>query len=168
MVSSRSPGGEENSKKYTKGELETIINNQVLEKLKFFKEKGVVNFSKNLLKRKENLDKVKKNLQKKKEEIGLATKELDKKIKEFNELQKKFIGCVDNIAKGQKKRIDHLVEIVGGMRPATAAGVLSVQDSDISIEILGRLPASRVSKIFNSMDKEISARLQKQYINMKK
>ena len=61
-----------------------------------------------------------------------------------------------------------MVEIISGMKPVMAGNVLSVQDSDIAVKILSELPAMKISKIFNSMDKEISARLQKQYMNMKK
>ena len=61
-----------------------------------------------------------------------------------------------------------MVDVISGMRPQSAADVLSVQDVDISVKILGDLPPEKVSKIFNSMDKEISARLQKQFMSMKK
>jgi flagellar motility protein MotE (MotC chaperone) len=61
-----------------------------------------------------------------------------------------------------------MVDVVSGMRPQNAADILSVQDVEIAVKILGKLEPTKVSKIFNSMDKEISARLQKQYMNMKK
>ena len=57
---------------------------------------------------------------------------------------------------------------MSGMKPANAAELLSVQDSTISVQIISKLDPERVSKIFNLMDKAVSARLQKSYINMKK
>ena len=61
-----------------------------------------------------------------------------------------------------------MVDVISAMRPQNAADVLSVQDADISVQILEKLDPTKISKIFNSMDKEISARLQKQFMNMKK
>ena len=69
----------------------------------------------------------------------------------------------------KKKReniIDHLVQVVSGMKPQTAADMLAVQDSTLTVEIISKLDPTKVSKIFNLMDKEISARLQKEYLNM--
>ena len=54
------------------------------------------------------------------------------------------------------------------MRAAKAAEILSVQESDLTVQILGKLPPEKVSKIFNLMEKEVSARLQKQFMSMKK
>ena len=54
------------------------------------------------------------------------------------------------------------------MKPQVAAEMLSVQESKLSVEIISKLDPVKVSKIFNLMDKEISARLQKEYLNMQK
>ena len=61
-----------------------------------------------------------------------------------------------------------VVEVISGMRPQNAADLLSVQESDLAVKILGQLDPAKVSKIFNLMDKEISAKLQKQFMTMKK
>jgi flagellar motility protein MotE (MotC chaperone) len=54
------------------------------------------------------------------------------------------------------------------MKPDKAAEVLSVQESDIAVRILQAIDSKKASKIFNFMDKEISAKLQRQYLLMKK
>ena len=54
------------------------------------------------------------------------------------------------------------------MKPDKAASVLSVQDSEIAVQILQMIDPKKASKIFNFMDKEVSAKLQKQYLQMKK
>ena len=149
-------------------ELEKKINARVLEKLKLLNQDNIVNFSRNLLKKEEELKNLEARLKRKEEEMGLHSKALGDKIGRFVASQKKFIGCIDNLEKGKKQRVSHLVEIIGGMRPAMAGKVLSVQDLDIAVAILSELPAQKMSKIFNSMDQEISARLQKQYMDMKK
>ncbi len=54
------------------------------------------------------------------------------------------------------------------MRPEKASQLLSVQGAEISVQILSEIDEKKASKIFNLMDKEISARLQKQYLDMKR
>ena len=46
--------------------------------------------------------------------------------------------------------------------------MLAVQDPVLSVQLLGMLDSAQVSKIFNQMDKTISAKLQKMYLEMKK
>ena len=149
-------------------EINKMVNAKVLEKLELLSESNVVKFSKNLLIKEEELKEKEEKLKIREEELKIYSEELDSKINRFVEKQKKFIVCIDNVEKGKKKRVNHLVEIIAGMKPSMAGNVLSVQDSDIAVKILSELPAMKMSKIFNSMDKEISARLQKQYMNMKK
>ena len=65
-------------------------------------------------------------------------------------------------------RVQQLVEVISNMKPQRAADLLSVQDPDISVRIFEKTNPTKASKIFNLMDKEVSARLQKQYLNMQK
>jgi len=58
--------------------------------------------------------------------------------------------------------------MISNMKPDKAASVLSVQDSEIAVQILQMIDPKKASKIFNFMDKEVSAKLQKQYLQMKK
>ena len=155
-------------KTFTENEINKIVNAKVLEKMKLVNDSKLVHFAKNILKKEEDLNNLEMKLKRKEEELQINLKELDNKINRFIDKQKRFIVCIDNVEKGKKKRINHLVEIIAGMKPVMAGNVLSVQDSDIAVKILSKLPAVKMSKIFNSMDKEISARLQKQYMNMQK
>ncbi|MBT3586860.1 MAG: hypothetical protein HN509_18255 [Halobacteriovoraceae bacterium] len=107
-------------------------------------------------------------LKKKEEQLVINEKDFTRKVSGFNGDQQKVLGCIDASDKKQSKRVEHMVEVISGMKPVSAAQVLSVQDADISVKILGLLEPKKVSKIFNLMDKEISARLQKQYMTMKK
>ena len=68
-----------------------------------------------------------------------------------------------------------IVLLIPSLSPATllpkqapSLQVLSTQDADISVKILEKIDPTKASKIFNLMDKEVSARLQKQYLNMQK
>ena len=58
--------------------------------------------------------------------------------------------------------------MLSGMKPDAAAQVLSVQDPLIAVKMISKLDSAKVSKIFNKMDKEVSARLQKQFLTMQK
>jgi flagellar motility protein MotE (MotC chaperone) len=141
------------------------------EAIKLMKKAGsghLVDFSKELLE-KEEIIKIKElNVQKENDQLKLNKSDFQKKIVEFQESQKKFLGCIDSQNEKVEKRVTQMVEVISGMKPQNAADVLSVQDPDLSVRILGQLEAPKASKIFNLMDKEISARLQKQYLQMKK
>ena len=61
-----------------------------------------------------------------------------------------------------------MVEVIGKMRPANATELLALQEPVLSVQILGMLDSTQVSKIFNQMHQKISAKLQKMYLEMKK
>lgn len=159
-------------KKYTQAEFD----NAVKEKFKFELEKtlkrlgsgSIVDLTNELLKKEEILKTRELVLTKELEQMELAKKDFEKKIKKFQLDQVKVIGCIDVNDKEKDKRVSHMVEVISGMKPQVASDILSVQEPDLSVRILGLLDPSKVSKIFNLMNKEISARLQKQYLDMKR
>jgi flagellar motility protein MotE (MotC chaperone) len=155
-------------KVYTQKEFDEKLEKLLFEKLKRFGSENIVNLSQELHQKEKALADRENEIKQREEQVAVVENELTKKIKELQVQKDKILACLDQNDGKEKKRIDHMVEAVSGMRPQSAADVLSVQDPDISVKILDRLPASKVSKIFNSMKKEISARLQKQYMNMKK
>ena len=143
----------------------------MLEAEKLMKKVGsgnIIDFSKELLDKEESIKVKELNVQKEQEQLKINMTDFQKKVIEFQESQKKFLGCVDSQNDKVEKRITQMVEVVAGMKPQNAADVLSVQDPDLSVRILGQLEAQKASKIFNLMDKEVSARLQKQFLQMKK
>ena len=95
-------------------------------------------------------------------------KSFAKKVQEFHEKQKKILGCLEKNAQEQSSRVEKIVAIISHMRPQKASEVLQVQDEDIAVTVLSKLEDKKASKIFNVMEKEKSARLQKLYMNMKK
>ena len=107
-------------------------------------------------------------LDKERTQVKASITTLETKIKEFEQRQNNFIACVEEVDQAQNDRVVHMVKVLEGMRPANASDVLSVQDTIVAVKLLELLPPDKISKIFNSMDKEISARLQKQYMSMKK
>ena len=153
---------------FTKEEFRKAVMDEMAKKMKKIGRSKMTEFSNQLLTKEEDLEKRELELQKKNQSLKINEKSFLKRVKEFNKRQEKFISCLDNVDSKEAKRIDHMVEVVSGMRPKNAADVLSVQESKLSVQILGRLEAAKVSKIFNLMDKEVSARLQKQYMTMKR
>lgn len=161
-------GSEAQKKTYTQKEYLDAVNKEVENRLSKYSSKNMVSLTKEMMKKERELELEEQKLKQRKSEIDAIEKDLQTKIQDFQGQQKKLLGCLDQNDKNQKDRVNHMVEVVSGMRAATAADVLSVQDVDIAVRILGRIAPDKASKIFNSMEKEISARLQKQFMNMKK
>lgn len=155
-------------KTYTDEEFKKAVSVEAEKMMKKAGSGHLVDFSKELLEKEEALKVKELNIQKENEQLKLNMNDFQKKVIEFQEAQKKFLGCVDSQNDKVAKRINQMVEVVAGMKPQSAADVLSVQDPDLSVQILGQLDAQKASKIFNLMDKEVSARLQKQFLQMKK
>lgn len=155
-------------KKFTYEEFQEAVNEKVEKQLKRLGRGKIVGFSKELMKKEEVLKLREIELEKRAEQLTMNSNDFQSKVKGFRTRQVKFLACLDDSDKQKEKRVTHMVDVVSGMKPQSAAEVLSVQDTNISIKILGMLPPEKVSKIFNLMKKEISARLQKQYMTMKK
>ena len=166
---SESKDAEETKKRlYSEEEFKKAV---MLEAEKIMKKTGsshLVDFSKELLEKEEAIKIKELNIQKEREQLKLNISDFQKKIVEFQDAQKKFLGCIDSQNDKAEKRVSQMVDVIAGMKPQNAADVLSVQDSELSVRILGQLDAQKTSKIFNLMDKEVSARLQKQFLQMKK
>ena len=153
---------------FTKEEFRKAVMDEMEKKMRKIGRSKMTEFSNQLLKKEGDLEKRELELQKERQSLEINEKSFVKRVKLFNDRQEKFISCLDDVNTKETKRIDHMVDVVSGMRPQNAADVLSVQDTGLSVQILGKLEAAKVSKIFNLMDKEVSARLQKQYLTMKR
>ncbi|TNF01001.1 MAG: hypothetical protein EP326_05485 [Deltaproteobacteria bacterium] len=153
---------------YTEEEFQKAVLEEVDRYLQKAGNNKLVDFSKELVKKDQDLRLKEIEIDKMKQELSHNQESFKKKVIEFQKRQELFIGCIDGKQDERNKRITHMVDVISAMRPQNAADVLSVQDADISVQILEKLDPTKISKIFNSMDKEISARLQKQFMNMKK
>ena len=153
---------------YTEEEFQKNVLEEVEKYLKKIGNKKIISFSKELIRKEQDIKLKELRIVKDEESLKMNKINFQGRIKEFRENQNRFIGCIDEKQKEREKRISHMVDVISGMKPANAASLLSVQDAEISVQILEKLEPVKVSKIFNLMDKEISARLQKQYMNMKR
>lgn len=159
---------EADKKIYSEKEFHEALVKEVEMKLKRLKQNEIVGYSKELLKKEYELKIEEKELNNRKLKIKNNEKQLEKKMAEFQGQQTKFLSCLSESDKEKDGRIKHMVDALSGMKPDAAAQVLSVQEADIAVRMLGKLDSTKVSKIFNKMDKEVSARLQKQYLTMQK
>ena len=156
------------SKTYTETVFTKAVAEQVRKKVDEVKNKSVSDLTKELITKEESIRLRELDLEKREDQIKVNSAEIEKKIKAFNAQQTSVLGCVERNDEELKARISQQVEVVSNMQPAKAAQLLSVQDANIAVQILQMLDPKKASKIFNLMEKEVSARLQKQYMDMKR
>lgn len=155
-------------KEYTSEEFKTAVLEEATKLMKKAGSAHLVDFSKELIEKEEALKVKEQEIKKREEELQLNQEDFKKKLVDFQGQQTKFIGCIDEKSAESQQRVSQMVEIISGMKPQTAADVLTVQDPNLSVKILSELDSAKASKIFNLMSKEVSARLQKQFLEMKK
>jgi flagellar motility protein MotE (MotC chaperone) len=155
-------------KVYTETEMREKVEKMVNAKIDKLKKSSIAELTKEIMKRESDLEQKELAIHAKREQLNRAEETLSKKITGLEDQQKKIIGCIEDNKNGEARRIKQLVSMIANMKPVKAADVLSVQDSLISVKILEQIDPKRASRIFNLMDKEVSARLQKQYLNMQK
>lgn len=155
-------------KKYTEEEFKTAVLEEATKLMKKAGSANLVGFSKELIEKEDDLKKREMNLAKQVEQLKKSEDNLKNQLIEFQDSQKKFLGCVDEKNEKEKQRVAQMVEVIAGMKPQNAADLLAVQDAELTVKILGELDTQKTSKIFNLMNKEVSARLQKQFLQMKK
>jgi flagellar motility protein MotE (MotC chaperone) len=155
-------------KQYSEAELNEEVQKRLQSEIVRLTNTGAVNLSRELLQKEQQLKVKELQIKKLEDEINLTQQTLERRIQDFQKQQEGFLSCVQETDNDQINRVQRMVEAIAGMRPQNAADVLSVQDSEISVQILGSLEPDKVARIFNLMDKEVSARLQKQYLSMKK
>lgn len=154
--------------KYTEADFIKKVAEEVKSQVEKIKKTSVTDLTKELVEKDEKIRLQELELQKKEDQLKTSEADLGKKYAEFEGRQKAFIGCIQRNEDEAKGRVAQLVDMVSNMKPQKAAEVLSVQEADIAVKILQMIDAKKASKIFNFMDKEVSARLQKQYLNMKR
>lgn len=155
-------------REYTDEEFKAAVLEEATKLMKKAGSAHLVDFSKELLEKEEGIKVKELAIKKEAEELEMNKLDFKNKLVEFQDSQKKFLGCVDEKSAKADKRVSQMVDVISGMKPQNAADVLTVQDPDLSVRILSELDSVKASKIFNLMDKEVSARLQKQFLQMKK
>ncbi|HLT22306.1 MAG TPA: hypothetical protein VKZ84_02645 [Bacteriovoracaceae bacterium] len=158
----------QDEKIYTEKDFIKKVAEEVSAQVDKIKKVSVTDLTKELVKKNEEISLKELELKKREDALLAAEKELASKYIEVDKKQKQIIGCIDRNTEDEKLRITQVVDMISNMRPQKAAELLSVQDSIIAVQILQKIDAKKASKIFNFMDKDVSAKLQKQYLQMKK
>lgn len=167
FISSAIAQESDSKKKYTENEFQDAVTKEVERQINLVKKKSITQLTKELLAQEREYKSKTKKLDFRTEQLKKGEMGLLKKIESFEVRQKKLIGCIDKNREGERLRIKQLVSVISNMKPAKAAELLSVQESNISVKIIERIEPQKASKIFNLMDKNVSAKLQKQYLKMK-
>jgi flagellar motility protein MotE (MotC chaperone) len=168
LMSVASVSGFAAGKTYTEEDFIKKVNEEVKKKVDTIKNKSVSELTKELLDKEEKLKLRELDLQKQADSLKISETDVTKRYTGLADKQKAFIGCVEKNEEESKARIGQLVEMVTNMKPQKAAEVLTVQESEIAVRILQMIEPKKASKIFNFMDKDTSAKLQKQYLLLKK
>lgn len=155
-------------KTYSEEEYIKKVSEEVKKRLGEVKNKSVMDLTRELMDKEESLRLKELDLTKREDAVRVNGQDLEKRVKVFEARQQEVLGCANKNQEDMRNRLSQQVEMVAGMKPAKAAELLSAQEADISVRILQMLDPKKASKIFNLMDKEVSARLQKQYLNMKR
>jgi flagellar motility protein MotE (MotC chaperone) len=158
----------EDVKLYSQAEFDEKLKTTLKEEVTKIKQKGVVEITQELIEKEQLIKKSQHELDKKMESYQAMLLDFNKKVTDFDASRAQFISCKLEKENEKKARIDKLVNMVSGMKPEKAANLLATQDAEISVEIIAQIDPVKASKIFNLMDKEKSATLQKQYLNMKR
>ncbi|MCB9092629.1 MAG: hypothetical protein H6621_12710 [Halobacteriovoraceae bacterium] len=144
------------------------VNERVLKEVDRIKKKSVAELTREILKREKELDQREETIKQREEKLNNSVQDFERKIAEFEQRQSNFIACIDKNNQERDQRVKQMVEVIANMKPAKAADLITVQDSDIAVKILSKLDTTKASKIFNLLSKEKSAELQKLFLNMKK
>jgi flagellar motility protein MotE (MotC chaperone) len=142
-----------NTKVYTEDEFQKKLTDELSKLLKKIHKDDLTGFAKELMERESDLKAIELAQEASVQQMKISQKEFEKKMQEFQEKQKTFLSCLDSTDQKENKRVDHLVAIISGMKPQNAADVLSVQEAEIAVQVLGMLEPAKVSKIFNLMEK---------------
>ena len=167
LMTSAYSGKNSDKRVYSEKEFEQAVIEEAAKRLKRVQVSNLSSFSRDLLKKESELNRQEKALRELEQQLAISTKDFINRVKKFESKQQKFLGCLNENEKDKGERVSRLVKVIAGMKARKAAELLSIQDSELAVQILSNLDPAKTSKIFNLMEKEISARLQKQYLVMK-
>ena len=138
------------AKIFSQQEFDQKLEEEIVRRLAKVTGESLQDFAKSLLAKEKDLDSKMDDLNKREKELSIIEKGLQSKIKLFRDEQDKVIGCVRENEKDASKRIDHIVKVISGMKPANAAEVLTVQDSGISVQIISKLNPEKFLRFLTS------------------
>jgi len=155
-------------KTYTQQQFDDEVDKKLKEEVQRIKQKGIVELTNEILERENNIKQRERDIKRKEEEYKMNVADFTKRIQDFDKKQGDFLSCIQKQDQEKEARIHKMVKVVSGMKPDKAAALIAEQDPELSVQILSLLENDKASKIFNVMEKEKSALLQKRYLDMKR
>lgn len=116
--------------------------------------KSEENLFKDMVKRRNDLDKETKEQATRKALLDAAQRELDQKVAEMTSLRNQIQGMMNTLSDQEKARIESLVKIYEGMKPADAARIFNTLDMDVLIEVMSQMKEAKTAPVLAAMDSE--------------
>ena len=107
---------------------------------------------KTLSERRKELDKRSEDIEKREDVLRAAEVEVGKKISDMINLKKEIEALLDKQGGMQKERVNSLVKIYEGMKPAQAAKIFDSLDMDILLAVIGNMKERKSSAVLALMD----------------
>ena len=102
--------------------------------------------------RRESLDDRDRELDLREKMLLAAERQVDGKIAELKEIEKPISKLLEQYDEEQAARIDSLVKIYQNMKPKDAARIFAELDTDVLLDVLGRMREAKTAPILALMD----------------
>lgn len=109
--------------------------------------------------RKRELDLREAELAKLEEELQRRKEELDEKIKKLEAMRAEISKALESRVAEDQAKVNKLVEVYSGMKPAQAARVIETLNEDLAVEILDKMKKKSAAEILDMMDAKKARRL---------
>lgn len=104
-----------------------------------------------------------KELTERENAIQVQERILQNKLKRIEEVSKKMAGRLDRFKEESEGKVGKMVTMLENMKPDAAAAYIENVDPFLAVEVMARINVQKAAKIWNKMDKKISARLSELY-----
>ena len=95
--------------------------------------------------------------------VLVQEKILQIKLKRIEEVSQKMASRLDKFKEESESKVVKLVTMLETMKPDAAAAYVEQVDPNLAVEVMARINVTKAAKIWNKMDKKISARLTELY-----
>jgi flagellar motility protein MotE (MotC chaperone) len=111
-----------------------------------------------LLQRKEeSLNRREQTIGAREADVRAAEEQVERRIKELQELREQIRASLEDLDGDREERIVGLVKMFESMRPKQAAGILTVTEDDIALEVLERMNRTKAGKALAAMEPKRAA-----------
>ncbi len=113
--------------------------------------------------REKSIEEREKELEERSQAIAVQEKVLYNKLKRIEEVSAKMAGRLDKYKEDTEGRVAKIVAMLETMKPDASAAYIESVDPFLAVEVMARINVQKAAKIWNKMDKKVSARLSELY-----